>query len=237
MFRIISIPTPVFVIALFIFLFSCESSKYDPPKTPEETIASFTLPPGFVAEVFAAEPFVADPVEMIFDQKGRCYVVEMPDYPFKPEAGKGMGKIKQLFDDNNDGRIDRSVIFADHISEATSVHPWKDGLLVAAAPNISWLKDTNGDGKADSTEILFSGFFENNSEAQITNLKFMPDNWIYASNNGQAGEITYHRAPDRGKISVAGADFRFRLDRDEYELVSGPAQFGQSFNDRIHKFV
>ncbi|MCB0668619.1 MAG: hypothetical protein KDC80_22495 [Saprospiraceae bacterium] len=216
---------------------SCHQALYDPPKSPEETVSTFDLDPRFVAEIFAAEPFIADPVEMIFDDEGRIYAVEMPDYPFKPGPGEGQGKIKELFDDDQDGRIDRATIFAENISEATSIYPWRDGLLVAAAPNISWMRDTDGDGKADTTEIIFSGFFENNSEAQITNLKFMPDNWIYASNNGQGGEVKYLRDSTQPVISMAGADFRFRLDKDKYELVSGPAQFGHAFNDKIHRFV
>lgn len=228
---------PTLFLIYILSFFSCQSSLYDPPKNPEQTLNTFDLDTAFTIELFATEPLIADPVEMIFDQKGRIYVVEMPDYPFKPEPGKGEGKIKQLFDDNQDGRIDRTVIFTDHISEATSVYPWRDGLLIAAAPNISWMRDTDGDGRADTSEIIFTGFFENNSEAQITNLKFMPDNWIYASNNGQGGEVKFLRDPSAKTISVAGGDFRFRLDRGKYELVSGPAQFGHDFNDRIHRFV
>ncbi|MBK8505939.1 MAG: dehydrogenase [Saprospiraceae bacterium] len=230
-------PIKLLGFAYLIFLLSCSEPLYDPSKSPEETVAGFLISPDFVVDVFGAEPYVTDPVDMIIDQKGRIYVVEMPDYPFKPEPGQGQGRIRQLFDDNQDGRIDRSTIFADHISEATSVHPWKDGLLVAAAPNISWMIDTDNDGTADSTEILFTGFFENNSEAQITNLKFMPDNWIYASNNGQGGEVKYSQDTSTKAISVAGGDFRFRLDQGKYELVSGPAQFGHAFNDRLHRFV
>lgn len=226
---------PIFLLSLFSI--ACSDDLYDPPQSPEETVAGFTISPEFAVDIFAAEPLVADPVEMIFDQKGRIYVVEMPDYPFKPEPGKGTGRIKQLFDDNRDGRIDRATVFADKISEATSIHPWRDGFLVTAAPHIMYLQDTDGDGRADSTQHLFSGFFENNSEAQITNLKFMPDNWIYAANNGQGGDIKYWKDSSGKTFSVAGGDFRFRLDRDQYQLVSGPAQFGQAFNDRIHKFV
>lgn len=226
------------ILWLMAFLWlSCGRELYDPPKSPEETVASFTISPQFTVDVFAAEPFVVDPVEMIFDDRGRIFIVEMPDYPFKPEPGRGAGKIKQLFDDDQDGRIDRATIFAENISEATSVHPWKDGLLVAAAPNISWLIDTDNDGKADSSVILFTGFFENNSEAQITNLKFMPDNWIYASNHGQGGEVKFLLDTAAKPLSMAGGDFRFRLDQGKFELVSGPAQFGQAFNDRIHRFI
>src|SRR3546814_851221 len=161
----------------------------------------------------------------------------MEDYPFKPEPGKAKGRIRLLEDSNGDGKMDKAILFADSLSEATSVLPWKDGLLVTAAPYILFLKDTTGDGRADAREVLFSGFFENNSEAQITNLRFGVDNWIYASNNGQPGEIRFARKPDAPPVSLSGSDFRFRLGRGVFEAETGSAQFGQTFDDWGHRFM
>ncbi len=195
------------------------------------------LSPGFAMDLFACEPYVMDPVDMAVDAAGRVFVVEMPDYPFKPKPGEGKGRIKQLHDRDGDGQIDSFTLFVEGISEITSILPWRKGLLVAAAPNILYLIDEDNDGQSDSREIVFTGFFENNSEAQITNLKYGIDNWIYASNHGQGGEIKFLRDTFRAPLQIAGGDFRFRLDRGEYEVVAGPAQFGQAFNDRWHRFV
>lgn len=229
-----------FLITLVLFtiiVFSCSEQKYPDPLMPEEALKSFQLQDGFKIELFAAEPYVLDPVDMVFDEKGNAFVVEMPDYPFMPEDGKGVGRIRMLQDTDGDGRIDNAIIFADSILEATSILPWKDGLIVTAAPHILYLKDTDGDFRADEKEVLFSGFFENNSEAQITSLRFGVDNWIYAANNGQAGEVTFNRKPNAPALSMRGADFRFRLDRGEFELESGAAQFGQSMDDWGHRFI
>jgi putative membrane-bound dehydrogenase-like protein len=114
--------------------------------------------------------------------------------------------------------------------------PWKGGLIVTAAPNIIYLKDTNGDGKSDIREILFSGFFQNNSEAQVTSLKLGIDNWIYANNRGQSGKVVFSKTPDAKPVEVRGADFRFRLDRYVFEIETGPGQFGQTINDWGHRF-
>src|SRR3546814_20257360 len=145
---------------------------------------------------------------MVFDRRVHAYVVKMDDVPFKPEPGKAKGRIRLLEDSNDDGKMDKAILFADSLSEATSVLPWKDGLLVTAAPYILFLKDTTGDGRADAREVLFSGFFENNSEAQITNLRFGVDNWIYASKNGQTGEIRFARKPDAPHVSPSGPALR-----------------------------
>jgi putative membrane-bound dehydrogenase-like protein len=154
-----------------------------------------------------------------------------------PENGKGVGRIRALLDTDKDGRVDKSVIFQDSILEATSMLPWKGGLIVTAAPYILYLKDTNGDFHADEKEILFSGFFQDNSEAQITSLRFGIDNWIYAANNGQPGQVTFNRKPDKPALDMRGVDFRFRLDRGQFEIESGAAQFGQTMDDWGNRFI
>lgn len=212
-----------------------EGPLYPEPMTPEESMASFELDENFEVQLFAAEPHVQDPVEMIFDHHGNIYVVEMPDYPFQPEGAEGKGRIKVLLDTDGDGQIDDSKIFADKIKDATSLQPWKEGFLVTAAPYIYYMKDEDGDLVADTKEILFEGFFNKNQEAQITNLRFNVDNWIYAANHGQAGEVTFKEGEET--LSMQGADFRFRLDQDKYERETAPAQFGQALNDWGHRFI
>ncbi|MEX0883478.1 MAG: PVC-type heme-binding CxxCH protein, partial [Cyclobacteriaceae bacterium] len=81
-----------------------------------------------------------------------------------------------------------------------------------------------------------SGFFENNSEAQITNLRLGIDNWIYAANNGQRSLVTSAEDPDKEPLNLQGADFRFRMEDGKFEIESGTAQFGQTFNDWGNKF-
>jgi len=225
-----------FLLALTaIIITSCNGPQYPGPLKPEQSLSSFELEPGFRVELFAAEPHVVDPVDIEFDEFGNIYVVEMLDYPYKPEAGKARSRIRYLEDTDGDGLIDHSVIFQDSLNEATSVLPWKQGLLVCAAPNILYLKDTDNDHIADHREILFTGFFANNSEAQITNLKFNIDNWIYASNHGNPGQISYAPDPDH-EISILGTDFRFRLDREEFEPASGYTQFGQAVDHWGRRF-
>jgi putative membrane-bound dehydrogenase-like protein len=224
---------------LFSFLLlatSCSTKRYPDPLSPEEALKSFQLNDDFTIEIFAAEPFVHDPIDIVFDDEGKAYVVEMPDYPYQPKEGKEAGRIRLLIDTNGDGRVDKSTVFADSLSEATSIFPWKGGLIVTAAPDILYLKDTNGDFRADTKEVLFSGFFKSNSEAQITSLRFGIDNWIYANNRGQDGMINFSRKGDTSPISVRGADFRFRLDRDQFEPETGPGQFGQIIDQWGHRF-
>lgn len=223
--------------ALSLLVSSCgEKPRYPESLSPEQALKAFEIEEGFEIELFASEPFVSDPIKLLFDEDGNAYVVEMFDYPYKPEADGGQGVIKLLKDTDGDGVIDSAFVFADGIGDATSILPYNGGLLVAAAPHILYLKDTDGDGKADSEEILFTGFFENNSEAQITNFRYGVDNWIYMNNNGQRGEVTFTRRPDLGAISLGGRDFRFRLDKNLFEVESGLGQYGLTLDDWGHRF-
>lgn len=221
---------------LVLGFYSCKDDKYAEALSPEESIATFNIHENFEVKLFAAEPHIQDPVNVVFDEKGVAYAVEMPDYPYKPEEGKGKGVIKRLEDTDGDGLVDASTVFAEGLADATNLMPWKGGLLVTAAPHIYFLKDTDNDGVADSKTSVFSGFFENNSEAQITNLRLGIDNWIYAANNGQRSDVTYKDAPAEGPLQLRGADFRFRLDKELFEKESGTAQFGQTFDDWGNKF-
>ena len=212
------------------------AQRYPGPLSPEESMKTLNVAKGYKVSLFASEPHVFDPVALEFDEQGNAYVIEMPDYPYEVEPGKGHGRIRILKDTDGDGKIDESIIFAENVTEATSMLPWKGGLIVTAAPNILYLKDNDGDGKSDTREILFSGFFQNNSEAQVTSLKLGIDNWIYANNRGQSGKVTYSKTPGAAPVEVRGADFRFRLDRNLFELETGPGQFGQTIDDWGHRF-
>ncbi len=214
------------------------AQRYPKGLSPEESVKTFQLREEFGIEKFVSEPDVLAPVDMVFDGLGNIYVVEMGDYPYDAQPGNFKGRIRLLRDTNNDGKIDEVHVFAENLPSATSVFPWKGGIIVTAAPDILYLKDTNGDFKADTREVLYTGFFAKNSEAQITCLRLGVDNWIYANNSGQGGKVTSKINPSAPEINMAGTDFRFRLDRGGlHENESGTGQFGLAVNDVGHRFV
>ena len=138
--------------------------------TPKDSLQAMHLSEDFHAELFAAEPDVMSPVEMAFDENGKVYVAEMFDYPDDPPAGKpARSRIRVLENLNGDGKTWRSSIFAENVLAVSGFMPWKGGLIVTSAPDILFLKDTNGDGKADLREVLYTGFPKVNQEARITN--------------------------------------------------------------------
>lgn len=212
------------------------AQRYTAALAPADAVKTFQLSDEFLIEPFAAEPDVLSPVDMAFDEQGNLFVVEMGDYPYDAKPGDFKGRIRLLRDTNGDGKPDKSYVFAESLPSATSILPWKGGLLVAAAPDILYIKDTDGDFKADIREVLFTGFFSKNSEAQITCMRYGVDNWIYANNHGQGGMITYKKKPGAPALNISGGDFRFRLDRDLFEVESGTGQFGLAMDEWGHRF-
>ena len=175
--------------------------------TAEQSLAAMEFSEDFHAEVFLKEPQVMSPVEMAFDEDGRIYVAEMLDYPDDPPAGKpARSRIRLLQDLDGDGVYEKTTIFAEHVLEVSSILPWNGGLLVTSAPDILWLKDQDGDGKADVRKVLFTGFPLVNPEARVTNLRYGIDNWIYVANNGSDGRITSPEHPEHLPVLVRGQD-------------------------------
>jgi putative membrane-bound dehydrogenase-like protein len=224
-------------LAAVVFLPSC-SRKGPAALKPVDALNSFRLSEDFRVELFAAEPQVVDPVDLVFDEQGRAFAVEMLDLPDNPPPGKpARGRIRLLEDTDGDGRADRSVIFAENVLQASGLMPWKGGLIVPAAPEILYLKDTNGDGRADLREVWFTGFWQGNPEAQITNPRLAIDNWIYFSNTGNEGLIRSPRHPNHPPVQVRGADFRYHPIRGIFEAASGAAQFGSTFDEWGNRFI
>ena len=134
------------------------------PLPVKEALATFQLAADLKIEAVATEPMVQDPVAVAWDARGRMFVVEMGDYP----TGPPNGRVKMLVDTNQDGVADEATLFAEGLPYPTSVLPFRDGVLVAAAPDIWFLADTDGDGKADLRRRVLTGFHEGNQQLRVT---------------------------------------------------------------------
>src|SRR5262245_780965 len=208
-----------------------------PPTAPGEATKTFKLLDGLRIELVAAEPLVTSPVDMAFDEDGRIWVVEMNDYPFGPAEGNPpQGRVKVLEDTDGDGRMDRGTVLIDKLAWPTGLALWNGGCFVAAAPDIWYFKDTDGDGVADVREIVFTGFGKQNVQALVNNMKWGLDNWFSVAGGPNGGTIKSNRKPDLDPINVGARDFRFRPTGD-IEPLSGGGQFGHTMDDFGRRFV
>ncbi|MCC6154441.1 MAG: dehydrogenase, partial [Candidatus Hydrogenedentes bacterium] len=205
------------------------------PKSPEAGRASINVRPGLRVELVAAEPLVVDPVSIAWGPDGKLWVVEMRDYPLGMDGnGKPGSRVKFLEDIDSDGKYDKATVFLDKLNFATGVMPWRDGVLVTAAPQILFAKDTNGDGKADEKEILYDGFIQGNQQHRINGLRWGLDNWIHCANGDSGGAITSTKTGE--SLNISGRDLRIHPDTGGMDAESGMSQFGIAFDDWGSRF-
>lgn len=209
------------------------------PKSTVGALKSFQTRPGFKVELMAAEPLTMDPVAFEWGTDGKLWVVEMADYPLgiPPAAGTdaqetkpaGGGRVRFLEDADNDGQYDKSTLFLDGIPFPTGVLPWRNGVLITSAPDILYAEDTDGDGRADKRESLFTGFVQGNQQHRVNGLVYGLDNWVYCANGDSGGTIKSRKTGQ--EVSISGRDVRIRPDTGEVEPVSGQTQFGRNRDD------
>jgi putative membrane-bound dehydrogenase-like protein len=209
-----------------------------PAKPIDEVLRSFETVGGFRMQLVGREPMVTDPIAAAFDENGDLYVCEMRDYPYKPKQGKmPIGSVRLLRDTDDDGVFDESHRFAENLLWAGGVAPWKGGVFVAAPPDIWYLKDTDGDFRADVRERVFIGFGTGNQQAMLNNLKWGLDHKIYGSTAGNGGTVRPGNKPDAPGINVNGRDFRFDPVMRTFETITGTIQFGNAFDDWGNRFL
>ncbi len=196
-------------------------------KSAEDALTTFTIEPGFKVELVASEPLISDPVDMMIDEYGRMYVVEMPGMPLNKS---GKGKVKLLTDTDGDGKMDKSIVFADSLILPTGVMRWKKGVIITDPPNVYYMEDINGDGKADIKKTMLTGFDTSNVEANVNNPMYGLDNWIYLAVLPVGKSNGIHFAGDTS-IKLPESSVRFRPDQHKLEALSGKTQFGQTFDE------
>jgi putative membrane-bound dehydrogenase-like protein len=169
------------------------------PLEPAESMKHMHLPEGFEVQLFAADPDIAKPIAMAWDERGRLWIAETADYPNDMQVpGKGHDRIRILEDTDGDGRADRFTLFADKLSIPTGLAFANGGVIVAQAPDMLFLKATKGDDHADVRKVLLHGWGTTDTHSGPSNLRPGFDNWVW-------GTVGY--SGFRG--TVGGRDQRF----------------------------
>ena len=207
------------------------------PHTPaKEARKTLTVKEGYDLQLAAAEPLVADPIAMSFDASGRLYVVEMIGYSEHQDANAG--RIRLLEDADRDGKFEKSSIFAQGLAWPTAVITYDGGVFVGVTPKILYLKDTNGDGKADINRTVFEGFGTGRSrlnvQAMFNSFRWGLDNRIHGATSSMGGKVK----DGTGKsVSLSGRNFSFNPRTMELRSEGSSAQQAMSFDDYGRQFV
>ncbi len=192
-----------------------------------------TMAKGMEVNLFASEekfPELVNPVQMAVDTDGRLFASVWPSYPHWNPTQPRTDRILCLPDDDRDGVADRCIVFADQLNSVTGFEFWGGGMLVAAAPEIWFLKDTDGDDKADVKIRMLQGISSADTHHSANALVVGPDGWLYWSRG--IFNIANMETPTRTYRSGQSGVHRFnpRTFEVEFHFPIGPNPHGDVFD-------
>ncbi|MFM2166405.1 MAG: hypothetical protein RIS79_776, partial [Verrucomicrobiota bacterium] len=209
--------------------------------TAQEQLKKFKLPEGYEIELVVQESEgLGKFVSVYFDQRGRLWTQTALEYPVDANenpaaaeavyAGKGKDKVLVYPRESLNAKIPADgltnpTVFADGLAIPLGILPWGNGdtCYVQHGHDLKLYKDTNGDGKADTFDVVLTGFGVQDSHLFPHQFTRAPGGWIWMAqglfNNSQVRKPGSDKIVDWPKCSMA----RMRPDGSEFEVIStGP---------------
>ncbi|WP_146679789.1 PVC-type heme-binding CxxCH protein [Pirellula sp. SH-Sr6A] len=167
------------------------------PLTAERSIETYATPKDFQLSLWASEaatnwpeqtaapkPYMGlqgKPIAMNWDERGRLWICETIDYPNELQStpAAGRDRIKICEDTDNDGVADKFTLFAQHLSIPSTLISYRGGVLVQDGQKTIYLKDVDGDDRADFRQELITGWAMGDTHGGVSNFQYGPDNWIW----------------------------------------------------------
>jgi putative membrane-bound dehydrogenase-like protein len=200
-----------------------------------------TLPEGFHATAFAAEPDVKQPIAMTLDDRGRVWVAEGYSYPVKAPEGQGQDRILIFEDTDGDGKFDIRKVFFEGLNLVSGLEVGFGGVWIGQAPHLLFIPDRNGDDVPDAQpQVLLDGWHDEDTHETLNSFIWGPDGWLY----GCHGVFTHSLVgkpgtPDEQRTPLNAAIWRYHPTRHSFEVfahgTSNP--WGVDFNDHGQSFL
>jgi putative heme-binding domain-containing protein len=185
-----------------------ENIRPTEPRTPEEELAGFILPPGFEIELYASEPQIDKPMNLNFDAQGRLWVTQSFEYPFPTIGSKGTDKLTIIEDTDQDGKADQFSVVKDTLNIPIGVLPFNDGALVFSVPNLYRFYDEAHDDHMESSKRILGPFGYQDTHGMVSNLMRGYDGWVHACHGFTNRSVI--AGDDGDSITlVSGNTFRF----------------------------
>ena len=185
---------------------------------PNESVKRVAVRDGFEVNIFADEkqfPELINPVQMQVDTKGRLWAAVWPTYPMWEPMKEMNDALVILPDDNKDGKADRVIEFA-KVHNPLGFEFWNGGVLVTSGPDLLFLRDNDGDDRADERYVILQGLGTSDTHHAANNLIFGPDGGIY----WQSGVFLQHNHEHPWGPSLAtGSSAMYRFDPRRHTIA------------------
>lgn len=176
----------------------------------EESLKHLSVPEGVKVEYIASEvefPDLINPVQMNFDTRGRLWIAAWPNYPETTPTTKVFDKLLVFDIDPKTGKFTKCTTFLDGLNCPTGFQFYKDGVILIQSPDMWYVRDTDGDGKADWQERIVHGMDAADSHHETNSICYEPGGAMYFSDG------VFHRTNVetlKGPVrNVNGAIYRF----------------------------
>lgn len=165
------------------------------PLAAKDSVKRYSTPEDFEIKIWASERnrsqsaasdekyagLEGKPLAMNWDHRGRLWLCETIDYPNELQPlGKGRDRIRICEDTDKDGVADRFTVFASGLSIPTAIVPCRGGIIVQDGTQTVFLKDVDGDDRADMRQLLITGWAMGDTHGGVSNFQYGLDNWIWA---------------------------------------------------------
>jgi putative heme-binding domain-containing protein len=229
------------------------------PVPPTEAEKQFETPDDLEMQLVLAEPHIAQPLFMNWDERGRLWVMEYRQYPeiaglkmlsrdvylravydkvpvAPPNHVKGRDRISIHEDVDGDGVYDKHKVFVDGLNLATSFVQGRGGLWVTNPPYLLFYPDENGDDLPDGDpEVHLEGFGFEDSHSVVNSLRFGPDGWLYgAQGSTVSGNVKRPGSKDKPIRTMGQLIWRYHPELRRYEVFAegGGNTFGVEINNK-----
>lgn len=230
---------------------------------PQESMKHFQVGQGLEIEQVLAEPHIAQPVFVNFDERGRMWVVEYRQYPFPaglkilsedkflratydkvpqppPHGDRGADRITIHEDTDGDGKYDKHKTFVDGLNITSSVAHGRGGHWVLNPPYLLFYPDRNGDDVPDGDpEVHLAGFGMEDTHSIASSLQWGPDGWLYASQGSTvSGDIVRPGLDKKPVHSLGQLIWRYHPESRRYEIFAegGGNAFGVEIDSQGRVF-
>ncbi|MBC8355253.1 MAG: HEAT repeat domain-containing protein [Planctomycetes bacterium] len=187
----------------------------------KEQLKHFKLADGYEINLVASEeqfPELANPISLNFDSKGRLWVSTMSSYPHWQPKSKLDDKLLIFEDHDGDGDADECKTFAGGLHQPTGFELGQGGAYVAVQPDILFLKDTDGDDKADVRVRQLVGFDTADSHHGLGAFEWSPGGTLHCMEGiFKFSGIETYNGPIRSR---EGAVWSYQPRSEQFDIYS-----------------